>query len=181
LKDIDLTNITKALSFASKKHKMQRRRNMKGYPYINHPIEVVRILTVVGGVQDTDIICAAFLHDTIEDTDTTPEEIEEHFGARVRDMVLELTDDPALTSKARKQKQIDSARVKSYGAKLIKLCDKISNISDIIHEPPVFWTHKRRLEYLDWSEQVVNELAGTNEELEKLFYETLAEGREVLK
>ena len=95
-------------------------------------------------------------------------------------MVLELTDDPVLSSKARKQKQIDSARAKSYGAKLIKLCDKISNISDIIHEPPVFWTHKRRLEYLDWSEQVVNELTGTNEELEKLFYKTLAEGRKAL-
>jgi len=176
----DLLKIFKALSFASKKHRGQKRRNKQSYPYINHPIEVVRLLTEVGGIYDADIISAAFLHDTVEDTDATAEEIEKEFGTAVKDYVIELTDDMSLPSKIRKQKQIDAAPHKSNGAKLIKLCDKISNITDIIYDPPVFWSHRRRLEYLDWSEQVIKGMPGTNANLEKLFFETLSKGRDLL-
>jgi guanosine-3',5'-bis(diphosphate) 3'-pyrophosphohydrolase len=176
----DLLKIIKALSFAAKKHRGQKRRNKQSYPYINHPIEVVRLLTEVGGIYDADIICGAFLHDTVEDTDATAEEIEKEFGTAVKDYVIELTDDMSLPSKVRKQKQVDAAPHKSNGAKLIKLCDKISNITDIIYDPPVFWSHHRRLEYLDWSEQVVKGMLGTNANLEKLFFETLRKGRDLL-
>ncbi len=176
----DLIKIIKALSLASQKHRRQKRRNKQSYPYINHPIEVVRLLTEVGGINDADIICAAFLHDTVEDTDTTADEIEKEFGTAVKDYVMELTDDMSLPSKTRKQKQVDTAPLRSHGAKLIKLCDKISNITDIIYDPPVFWSHHRRLEYLDWSEKVVKGMPGTNANLEKMFFEILEKGRKII-
>jgi guanosine-3',5'-bis(diphosphate) 3'-pyrophosphohydrolase len=146
---LDLAKIFRAFSFASEKHKRQKRKNKLAYPFINHPIEAAHLLVEVGRIYDTDIICAAFLHDTLEDTDTTIRELEENFGKTVSRYVKELTDDTSLSSNKRKQIQADTFPLKSAGAKLIKLCDKLSNINDVIYDPPVFWTRKKRLEYLD--------------------------------
>ena len=176
----DQIKIFNALSFASQKHKRDRRKNKHGTPYINHPIEVVRLLVEVGGIYDADTICAAFLHDTLEDTDTTQIELEENFGAVVTGIVVELTKDSSISSKMNKQKQIETFPFKSTEAKLIKLCDIISNITDVIYDPPVNWFRKRRLEYLDTSEKLVNGIAGTNENLEKLFFEILKKGIQLL-
>src|SRR5688572_29539451 len=87
-----VTGIARALKFAAGKHRLQKRKDHQT-PYINHPIEVLQILSTVGGVTDNDILIAAVLHDTLEDTETTPEEIEKEFGQRVLELVKEVSDD----------------------------------------------------------------------------------------
>ncbi len=132
----DLPKLLQAVSFAAKKHIAQKRKGNDAAPYINHPLEVANLLANVGKVEDYDVLIAAVLHDTIEDTETTKEEITELFGSNVCGMVLEVTDDKSLPKSERKQKQIEHAPHLSHGAKLIKLGDKISNIHDIIENPP---------------------------------------------
>lgn len=165
----NLNTLAQAISFAAKKHKAQKRKGADGEPYINHPLEVLNLLTNVGGVEDFDILIAAVLHDTIEDTDATKEEITELFGENVCKMVLELTDDKSLPKAERKQLQIEHAPHISDGAKQVKLCDKISNIRDVTENPPRDWTPRRRREYVEWGAQVVAGLRGANENLEKHF------------
>lgn len=177
----NLTTLIKAINFAAKKHRSQKRKGADGEPYINHPLEVLNLLTSVGKIEDFNILIAAVLHDTIEDTETTEEEISKLFGAEVCKVVLELTDDKSLPKPARKQLQIEHAPYLSKDAKQIKLCDKISNIRDILENPPDGWSIERRGEYVDWGEQVVAGLRGVNENLEKYFDETVGRAREAIK
>jgi GTP diphosphokinase / guanosine-3',5'-bis(diphosphate) 3'-diphosphatase len=128
-------------------------------------------LVNVGKIEDEDILTAAVLHDTIEDTNTTKEEIAEMFGETVCGYVLEVTDDKSLPKSERKQKQIEHAPHLSDGAKTIKLADKISNITDVMNDPPAGWSKQRRLEYIEWGEKVVAGLRGANPALEKRFDE----------
>src|SRR6266568_91129 len=130
-KEDDISAILKALSFSAKKHRNQRRKGAEGSPYINHPIDVAETLWKVGGVRDISVIVAAILHDTVEDTETTLAEIEEHFGPVVCSLVQEVTDDKSLPKPERKRLQIEHAPHLSTGAKQIKLADKISNIHDV--------------------------------------------------
>jgi guanosine-3',5'-bis(diphosphate) 3'-pyrophosphohydrolase len=102
---MNTTVLLKALRFAAEKHRDQRRKGTNSSPYINHPIEVAETLAR-SGVSDPVILQAAILHDTIEDTETTPEEIEREFGADVRKMVEEVTDDKSLPKAERKRLQI---------------------------------------------------------------------------
>ncbi|HEU4748773.1 MAG TPA: HD domain-containing protein, partial [Gemmatimonadaceae bacterium] len=118
----------KAIEFASCKHSMQRRKDKDASPYINHPIAVAHLLADTGGVTDLVTLMAAVLHDTIEDTKTTAEELEARFGRTVRKVVEELTDDKSLDKAVRKQQQIDHAPKISREAKAIKLGDKIANV-----------------------------------------------------
>jgi guanosine-3',5'-bis(diphosphate) 3'-pyrophosphohydrolase len=173
----NLTTLTQAISFAAKKHTSQKRKGADGEPYINHPLEVLNLLTNVGRVEDFDVLIAAVLHDTIEDTKTKKEEITKLFGAKVCKMVLELTDDKTKPKATRKQLQIEHAPHISTGAKQIKLCDKISNIGDILKNPPDGWSLERRREYVEWGEKVVAGLRGTNENLEKNFDELVEKAR----
>ena len=85
--------LLEAIRFAAEKHRTQRRKDSERSPYINHPIEVVQLLWDVGGVRDVDVLLAAVLHDTIEDTDTRPEEIRDRFGEAVLAFVLEVSDE----------------------------------------------------------------------------------------
>lgn len=165
----DLSRILNALRFSAEKHKNQRRKGRDAAPYINHPIEVAELLTGVGGVQDPHTIIAAILHDTVEDTATTPEEIEQKFGQEVRSLVDEVTDDKSLPQAVRKQRQIDHAPHLTSRAKEIKIADKISNLRDLIDSPPTGWSQKRIADYIDWSEAVVSRLRGSNPALEELF------------
>ena len=151
----------KALRFAAQKHRDQRRKGGTRPPYINHPIDVAEILWRVGGVRDMDTLVAALLHDTVEDTGTSPDEIRLEFGEAVRSMVMEVTDDKSLPKAERKRLQVVNASHKSPGAKQIKLADKISNVFEIGNDPPDDWSLERRQEYLDWTEQVVHGTAGT--------------------
>jgi len=173
--------LLRALHFAADRHRDQRRRDVDSSPYINHPIEVAETLARVGGISDLAVLQAAILHDTIEDTETTAEELEQVFGAEVRDLVEEVTDDTSLPKQARKQRQIEHATHLTSRAKMIKLADKTCNTRDIAHAPPADWSPHRRLEYLDWSEAVVAGCRGVNERLERYYDEVLARAREVMK
>ena len=173
----DLSLIFEATHFAAEKHQNQRRRNKEASPYINHPIAVAEILWRVGQVRDIPVLVAAILHDTIEDTDTTPEEIEKLFGPEVLTLVQEVTDDKSKPKQERKRLQIVNAPHTSPGAKLIKLGDKISNIHDITTSPPASWSLDRKLKYLDWSEQVIAGVRGTNAALEACYDQLLQDSR----
>jgi len=174
----DIAKLIEAASFAAKKHSYQKRKGNDAAPYINHPLEVANLMANVGKVADHDILIAAILHDTIEDTETTSEEITELFGKAVCEYVLEVTDDKSLPKAERKQLQIEHAPHLSHGAKLIKLGDKISNITDVMNNPPAGWSAERRLEYIDWGEKVINGLRGANENLEKHFDELVKKSRQ---
>lgn len=117
-------------------------------PYINHPIRVAEALWSIGEVRDMTLLIAAVLHDTIEDTDTTHNEIRTGFGEDVLALVLEVTDDKTLPKQTRKQLQIEHAPNISRRAKILKLADKICNVTDVVHSPPSVWTKKRKQEYL---------------------------------
>lgn len=138
-------------------------------PYINHPVSLAHILTHEGGIDDIDVLSAALLHDTIEDTDTTPEELVAHFGERITSIVLEVTDDTTQHFTVRKQTQIDHAPHMSYEARLVKLADKISNVRDLLAFPPHDWPIVRKQAYLDFAAAVVDGLRGTNAPLEAAF------------
>ena len=170
----------KALRFSADKHRNQRRKDRDKTPYINHPIEVVQLLWEVGGVREVEVLLAAILHDTIEDTDTRPEEISDKFGEEVLSLVLEVSDDKNLSKHKRKRLQIEHAPHISFGAKLIKLADKSCNIRNLITMPPKNWSLKRRREYLIWAEKVVAGLRGTNAALEEYFDHELASGKALL-
>ena len=132
----DLILILHAASFAAQKHRDQRRKDAEASPYINHPLALADILAREGDVTDARVIAAALLHDTVEDTETTIEELEERFGKRVAAVVAEVTDDKSLPKAERKRLQIVKAGSKSTEAKLVKLADKIANLRD-----PVSYTH----------------------------------------
>jgi (p)ppGpp synthase/HD superfamily hydrolase len=170
-----------AAQFAAHKHRDQRRKGADQRPYINHPIDVASTLATVGGVEDAEVLMAALLHDTVEDTDCTPEEIEEHFGADVRALVEEMTDDKALENAERKQRQVEHAPHLTPRAKLIKLGDKICNVRDITRNPPVSWSLERRRRYFDWTARVVAGVRGTSAPLEALYDDVLAAGYQVLE
>jgi (p)ppGpp synthase/HD superfamily hydrolase len=175
-----ITALLQALNFAACKHRDQRRKGNDACPYINHPIEVAEILNRVGGISDLVTLRAALLHDTIEDTETTGEELEAQFGLEVRQLVEELTDDKSLPKQERKRLQVERAPSLSLRAKQIKIADKISNIRDVAYFPPSHWYWQRRSDYFGWAEQVVARLRGCNLPLEELFDRTLRECRSVL-
>ncbi len=158
----------KALAFSAEKHTKQRRKDVDKTPYINHPISLANILAK-RWVIDENVLCAAILHDTIEDTDTTVEELQEHFGEKIKSIVLEVTDDKSLEKSVRKQKQVEHAASISHEAKLVKLADKIANITDIINSPPEDWSSIRKKEYFNWARAVVDNLRGAHQGLEKDF------------
>jgi len=166
-----LKRLLKALAFAADRHRNQRRKDVESSPYINHPISLANILCNEGHITDVDVICAALLHDTIEDTDTTAEELEFEFGSVICDIVMDVTDDKTLDKAARKQRQIEHAAHISAPAKLVKLADKISNLRDVASCPPAEWSIERRREYFDWAKAVIDRLRGVNGPLEAIFDE----------
>jgi guanosine-3',5'-bis(diphosphate) 3'-pyrophosphohydrolase len=172
--------LLKAMHFAAEKHSDQKRKDEKASPYINHPIQVAEILWRIGDVRDTTLLLASILHDTIEDTDATPEEIKAEFGEDVLAIVLEVTDDKQLPKEVRKQRQVETAPHKSPRAKMLKIADKISNVQDILSTPPRDWSLERRREYLLWSERVVMGLRGVNAKLESYYDALLASGKQSL-
>ncbi len=169
-----------ALAFAANKHRDQRRKGAEASPYINHPIAVAAVLATEGGVVDEVLLIAAVLHDTIEDTKTTAEELEELFGRPVARLVSEVTDDKALDKSERKQLQIRHAPTLSQQAKQLKIADKICNVRDITECPPAGWSIERRREYLAWAEQVVAGCRGINPQLERVFDVAIRDARATL-
>ncbi len=167
--EIELRLLLKALTFAAHKHKDQRRKDVNASPYINHPISLANILCNEGHITDIEAICGALLHDTVEDTDTSPEELENEFGKVIRDIVMAVTDDTSLSRDERKKLQIVHAAELTERAKLVKLADKISNLRDVADNPPMGWTLERRQQYFDWAKKVVDQIRGAHIGLETLF------------
>ncbi|XP_071576326.1 guanosine-3',5'-bis(diphosphate) 3'-pyrophosphohydrolase MESH1 isoform X2 [Temnothorax nylanderi] len=142
-----LSQVIKCASFAAEKHQNQRRKNVNQTPYINHPL--------------------AILHDTVEDTDTTFEEIEKEFGYKVTQVVREVTDDKTLPKAKRQQLQIEHAPNISREAKLVKLADKLYNLRDLEKGIPIGWTSERVKEYFKWAKAVIDGCRQTNLNLER--------------
>jgi guanosine-3',5'-bis(diphosphate) 3'-pyrophosphohydrolase len=177
----DNARLLAALHFAADKHRDQRRKGECASPYINHPIEVAELLVRVGGATDIALLQAAILHDTLEDTETTAEELQKLFGSAVRRLVEEVSDDKSLPKEQRKRLQVEHAATLSREARQIKLADKICNLRDLTKRPPANWSTERRLAYLEWSEQVVAGCRGVNPRLEREFDEAYTEGRARLR
>ncbi|MBK1721644.1 HD domain-containing protein [Thiocystis violacea] len=166
--------VVDALGFAALKHRDQRRKDREASPYINHPIALMRVLSLEAGIVDPLVMAGALLHDTVEDTETTPEELEARFGSELRALVMEVTDDRSLPKAERKRQQVLRAGGASEGARLVKLADKICNLRDMAESPPHSWDLERRRAYFDWAAEVIGQLRGTHAVLEALFDQAYA-------
>ena len=174
------TALLEAVAFAAHKHRDQRRKDAVASPYINHPIALAHLLATAGGVDDIVVLQAAILHDTIEDTQTTADELRLRFGELITTIVLEVTDDGTLSKAERKQMQVRHAGTASHRAKLVKLADKICNVYDMVAAPPADWAVERKREYLRWAKEVVDELRGVHPSLEAIFDDVYAKGMQAL-
>jgi guanosine-3',5'-bis(diphosphate) 3'-pyrophosphohydrolase len=154
--------ILEAAQFAAHKHRYQKRKDKNKTPYINHPLEVARVLNEEGGVTDPGILAAALLHDTIEDTQATYVELRGQFGKRIADIVAEVTDTKFLAKQTRKQLQAVKAGHASTAAQQVKIADKICNLRDILANPPVKWSLERKQKYFDDAKAVVEETRVAN-------------------
>ncbi len=161
--------LQKAIEFAIDAHKEQKRLDANQTDYIVHPMQVMEILRDQVGIVDEDILAAAVLHDVIEDTKYSYDDLISVFGKTIADYVDEVTDDKNLPKQKRKDIQIETMSAKSDGAKMIKIADKISNLISIFFTPPVEWNRERKLKYFDWAKEVVDAGRGVNEKLEKMF------------
>jgi GTP diphosphokinase / guanosine-3',5'-bis(diphosphate) 3'-diphosphatase len=176
---MDPATLLKALKFAADKHRDGRRKDVDKSPYINHPIAVAHVLAQAG-VTDEATLVAAVLHDTVEDTETTLDELAHEFGPEVAGLVAEVTDDKSLPKQVRKEAQVAHAPDVSAKAKRLKMADKICNVRDVAASPPADWEEQRRREYLDWAERVVAGCRGCEPSLEERFDAALSEARRVL-
>lgn len=172
----DIASIVKAAHYAADKHRYCRRKDADRTPYINHPLALADILANEGHVTDVDVLVAALLHDVVEDTETSLDEIADVFGGVIAGIVDEVSDDKDLPKAERKQVQIETMAGKSSNAKLVKIADKISNLRDIVAHPPADWSDDRKQAYFDFSRDVVASCRGLNAPLEKAFDASYADG-----
>lgn len=167
----DIIRITQALDFAAKKHVHQRRKGELQEPYINHLTEVARLLAEATQGQDTELVIAGLLHDSIEDQNVSRQEIAELFGEEVAEIVSEVTDNKSLPKQERKRLQAETAGKKSEKARLLKIADKTANLRSILNSPPTDWSEARKQEYFTWAKSVVDNCRGINSQLEQWFDE----------
>jgi guanosine-3',5'-bis(diphosphate) 3'-pyrophosphohydrolase len=178
-----LVRVVDAIAFAAHAHRAQRRKDRDLTPYINHPVALVHILSVEAGIEDADVLCAAALHDYLEDCcseEGQPTLVEgrdllhRRFGLQVLAYVEAVSDDKSLSKPERKRLQVEHAAHAPHGARLIKLADKTANLRDLREFPPVDWPTFRRREYFDWAASVIAQVRGTHPRLEALFDAALA-------
>lgn len=169
MKNEDMKIVIKALDFSAHKHRDQRRKDADGTPYINHPIALMQVLAEEADLTDAHLLAVAALHDTVEDTDTSFDELTEVFGEEISNTVYELSDNKSLPKSERKQRQIEYASRLSPAAATVLLADKICNLRDIARIPPPDWTLQRKRDFFDWAKEVVDSLPPANETLEALF------------
>jgi len=178
--DGDMRRLVAALHYAATHHHDQRRRDRDGVPYINHPIALLQILSVEAGITDADVLCAAVLHDVVDDGAGDEEraareaEIEAQFGPQVLAIVRDVIDDGALPLDQRRQPQISQARQLVHGAKLVRLADHTASLRDVAHNPPSGWPIERRRAYFDWARAVVEAIGPAHAGLRKLFEQASA-------
>jgi (p)ppGpp synthase/HD superfamily hydrolase len=166
---VPVRRILAAARFAAEKHAGQKRKGLAKEPYVNHLIEVAELIAASSETLDTNLVMAGLLHDTIEDTNTTAQDLEELFGADVTSLVLEATDDKSLPKEIRKALQIESAPHKSPRAQTLKLADKISNLRSLRASPPAEWSPDRKRQYGEWARQVVQGFTAPNSILKAQF------------
>jgi (p)ppGpp synthase/HD superfamily hydrolase len=172
----DVLVLMRAIDFAARAHSAQRRKGEATEPYVNHVVEVARLLAEATGGRDTELILGGLLHDTLEDTDTGREEIASEFGDAVARLVEEVTDDKSLEKAVRKRLQVEKTPFKSPRAKMIKIADKTSNLRAMVASPPKGWSLERKREYFDWARSVVAGCRGVSEMLEARFDEAHEQG-----
>lgn len=162
-----------AAAFAARAHKHQLRKDART-PYFAHPVRVAMTVRHVFGCEDEVAICAALLHDTIEDCGLTRDGLAAVFGDRIADVVLEVSDDPRLPLRSRRLLQVHEAPGLSREARLVKLADKINNVREVAIDPGEGWNEARRRDYVVWSQQVVAAMPPTHAALERLFADECA-------
>jgi guanosine-3',5'-bis(diphosphate) 3'-pyrophosphohydrolase len=170
--------VSEAAELAASRHNGQTRKGRGEEPYINHLAEVANMLSVVTNGDDAELVAAGWLHDTIEDSETTHDELAQRFGPRVAGLVEECTDDMSLPKGERRQRQIIDAPKKSPSARLIKIADKVSNIRARIFVSPTNEQRAELADYVAWAEQVVAGCRGGNAMLDALFDEAVANARQ---
>jgi len=175
--DLLLTNrLIDAANFAAVRHQYLRRSGYPSLPYINHLLKVTQTLIRVIYEADPDTLVAALLHDIIEDTPTTHQELSQKFGHTVADIVAELTDDMSLPYSERKRLQVEGVQHLSVPAQKIRIADKGCNINDILNYP-IKWSAKRKQMYVTFAEQVVDPLRGRYPQLEAWFDEQIVQAK----
>jgi guanosine-3',5'-bis(diphosphate) 3'-pyrophosphohydrolase len=172
--------VSEAADLAARRHSGMQRKGRVNEPYINHLAEVANLLSDATDGSDAELVAAGWLHDTIEDTAMTREELAHRFSERVAELVVEVTDDMSLPKDERRREQIVDAPHKSPGAKLIKIADKISNIRARIVSNPTKSAREELSDYLAWAEQVVAGCRGGNEKMDRVFDETVNTARSTL-
>jgi (p)ppGpp synthase/HD superfamily hydrolase len=165
----DVLLITRAVHFAAVHHKDQHRKGADHDPYMNHLAEVAAYVATADAKPDAEVIAAAYLHDTVEDTAVSHDDLVHGFGRRVADIVAEVTDDKSLPQDERKRLQIEHAATLSHAARLIKIADKTSNVRSVVHGPPKDWSRERLVGYVAWARAVVDRIRGTDARLEDTF------------
>jgi (p)ppGpp synthase/HD superfamily hydrolase len=167
----DVLLMARAWNFSAKRHAKQRRKGDAQEPYVNHLAEVAELVATATEGRDANLVAAAVLHDTVEDTATLPGELASIFNADVAALVAEVTDDKRLDKAERKKLQVEHAAAISPRAKILKLADKTSNLRSLVKSPPAGWSLERRREYLAWANDVAQGLRGANPWLEARFDE----------
>ncbi|APG15512.1 guanosine-3',5'-bis(diphosphate) 3'-pyrophosphohydrolase [Bradyrhizobium elkanii] len=172
--------ISEAAELAARRHNGMARKGRGNEPYINHLAEVANLLAIATDGADAELVAAGWLHDAIEDTETTREELARKFSDRVASLVVECTDDMSLPKSERRRRQIVDTPKKSAGATLIKIADKISNIGARIHSDPSAEERDDLADYTGWAEQVVAGCRGGNSWLDARFDDAVRAARAAL-
>ena len=165
--------VSEAAELAARRHNGMARKGRGDEPYINHLAEVANLLSAATEGVDAELVAAGWLHDSIEDTETTREELARKFSERVASLVVECTDDMSLPKAERRRLQVVNAPHKSPSAKLIKIADKISNIGARILPDPNAEERDDLVDYTNWAEQVVAGCRGGNAWLDQTFDKTV--------
>lgn len=172
---MDIKRILAATRFAAHKHKDQRRKDHAASPYIVHPIAAAELL-IEAGISDEAVLITAILHDTIEDTETTREEIAAEFGDEIADLVVEVSVIETKIKEVDKQREIDDAKNLSPKAALVRVADKICNLTDVVFDTPKGWSEERRDKYFFWAQKVIKNTGVTNEYLLTRLKEVIQQG-----
>ena len=175
LKPDDLVLICRASLFVAGRHGNELRKGRSGAPYLTHVAEVAGLVAEATDGNDAELIAAAYLHDTLEDTSATYYELENLFGPEIAELVEHVSDDMSRPKAERWHKQILNAAALPLRAKYIRIADKASNLRGVLIDPPD-WSDSTKYHYFGWAKSVVDRCRGTNSFLEDMFDETYYRG-----
>jgi len=174
---VALPRLLEALDFAAERHSAQRRKGPDAAPYVNHLIEVAMLVARVAQVEDVEVLMAAVLHDVLEDTPTSPDEVSARFGPRVLTIVEALSDDKSLPRRRRREITLEGLPQREAPIKIVKLADLTSNIKLL----PPNWSLEHKLEYLEWSERAATICSPECQPLAELYWQRARATRAALE